>query len=164
MGSDIFDLAVVLILVFFTLTGLNKGLIREISSIVALLGGFFAANALHPIVSEHLQFIANPTVRTILAYVVIFAAILILVALVARILIKGLKLVYAKWIDHVAGTIFGLVKGILICALIIVVLQNLFGHTQVIQNSRTIPYLNSMITQFRAWMPKDLISRLKITP
>ncbi|MBQ7738276.1 MAG: CvpA family protein [Desulfovibrionaceae bacterium] len=164
MGSDFFDLVVILILVFFSLTGFSKGFIREIASIVAVLGGFFASNALHPIVSERLVFISNPTVRSILTYVVIFAAVVILVGLIARFLLKGRDWVFAKWIDKLVGGLFGLIKGVLICALIIVVLQNLFAHTPMIQNSRTIPYINSMITQFRAWMPKDLISRLKITP
>ncbi|MBQ7585666.1 MAG: CvpA family protein [Desulfovibrionaceae bacterium] len=162
MGSDIFDLVVILFLVFFSLMGWINGFLREIGGIIALVGGFLVANALHPLVSSHLQFIANPTSRTILAYLVIFISFMLLISLIIRLLRKLLDKTFTKWIDHLAGLLFGLAKGILICSLLMVVVQTLFYNTDVVKNSRTIPYLSTIVNQLRTWMPDDLLARLRI--
>ncbi|MBQ7618391.1 MAG: CvpA family protein, partial [Desulfovibrio sp.] len=160
MGSDIFDLIIILLLVFFSLRGLKNGFIGEIAGIVALVGGFVAANTLHPKVSPYLESLSDPTVRTILTYVIIFIAVMLLVSVLARLLRKLLELSFAKWIDNLAGFLLGLAKGIFLCSLIIMVVQAVFGNAPFLQDSHTIPYLNTLIEKVKEWMPADLISRL----
>ncbi|MBQ9536961.1 MAG: CvpA family protein [Desulfovibrionaceae bacterium] len=162
MGSDLFDLVVILLLVGFSSLGFKNGFIREIGGIIAIIGGFCTANALHSTVSPYFSFIGNPTVRMLLAYLLIFVLFMLLVSLLLHILIKARDLCFAKWIDKLAGLVFGFIKGLLICALIMVVLQTIFANTQVIQNSRTLPYLQTMLTHMRSWMPQDLMQRLQV--
>lgn len=164
MGSDIFDLIVILILVFFSITGAHNGFIREVGGIIALVGGFMTANALHSIVSPYLNFISNPTVKMIVAYLLIFLLFMFLISLLLRILYKLQKQLSIVWLDKCAGLCFGLAKGLLICSLLVIVVQSVFFDTQTVRNSRTIHYLNSMSTQLRQWMPTDLMSKLKINP
>ncbi|MCR5814800.1 MAG: CvpA family protein [Desulfovibrio sp.] len=160
MGSDIFDLVIILFLVFFSLGGLKNGFIQEITGILALLIGFTAANSMHSKVSAYMLFVANEDLRTILAYILIFVASMLLVSLVAKLLRKVLELSCAKWIDTVLGLVLGFAKGLFLCSLLIVVVQTLFGNTAFVQNSRTIPYLSTLIESVKDFMPPDLLSRL----
>ncbi|MCR4665906.1 MAG: CvpA family protein [Desulfovibrio sp.] len=160
MGSDIFDLVVILLLVFFSFRGLHNGFIGEVAGIVALVGGFSCANTFHAKVSTYLDSIANPSMRTIVAYVLIFIAVMLLVAFVARILRKILELSFAKWIDTLAGFFLGLVKGLLLCSLAIVLIQAVFQNAPFLQESHTIPYLTALIEKLKEWMPSDLLGRL----
>ena len=161
MGSDIFDLIVILLLVFFSLRGLKNGFILEIASIIALIGGFTAANTLHFKVSPYMQFITNDGLRVIVTYILIFLCVMLAVSLIAHLLRSLLeKLSVAKWIDTLAGFLLGLAKGLFLCSLIILVVQTIFGNVPFLQNSHTIPYLTTLIERVREWMPDDLSSRL----
>ncbi|MBO4335833.1 MAG: CvpA family protein [Desulfovibrio sp.] len=160
MGSDIFDLVIILLLVFFSFGGLKNGFIQEIAGILALLFGFTAANSLHSKLSSYLDFIVNGHLRTILAYILIFVAVMLLVSLVARLLRKILELSCAKWIDNLLGLLLGFAKGLFLCSLLIIVVQTLFAQTAFVQNSHTIPYLSTLIERIKDCMPPDLTQRL----
>ncbi|MBO4368668.1 MAG: CvpA family protein [Desulfovibrio sp.] len=160
MGSDVFDLIIILLLVFFSLRGLSNGFIAEVAGIIAIVGGFSCANAFQSKLAASLGFITNPSVRSITAYVLIFIAVMLLVSLIARILRKILEISFAKWIDNLAGLLLGLAKGLLLCSLCLIVIQALFANAPFIQNSHTIPYLTAFIERLREWMPADLMSKL----
>lgn len=162
MGQDIFDVIVVLVLVFFTLRGFWNGFVGEVAGLVSLVGGFWAAHNFHPLLSEYLTFISEPAWRQLAAYVLIFVATLILVAVLARILQKVLSFSFVAWVDRLAGGILGLAKGLLLCSIVLLVLQKLMGNMAFLQNSRALPYFTSLIEQIRAWLPPDVLSWLNI--
>ncbi|MBO4312778.1 MAG: CvpA family protein [Desulfovibrio sp.] len=160
MSHDIFDLVVILILVFFAGRGFLTGFIGEAASIVSLLGGFWAANSFQAKVSPYLSFLSEPMWRTLTAYVIIFIAAMLGVALLARLLQKIIALTFATWADRLAGLILGLAKGLLICSLAVLILQAFFGSAPFLKDSRIIPYLNALMDHIRNWMPDDLAARL----
>lgn len=159
MGQDIFDLIIVLALVFFAGRGFAHGFVGEVAGVVSLVGGFWAAHAYHPLLSPRLTSIADPAWRTIAAYVLIFLAVILAVAVLARILQKILSFSFVSWADRLAGGLLGLAKGVLLCAVVLLLLQKLFGDAEFLRHSRALPYFNSLISQVRGWLPPDLISR-----
>ena len=160
MGQDVFDLLVVLTLVVFAGRGFFQGFVAEVAGLVALLGGFWAAHHYHALLAPRLTAIADPSWRGIAAYVLIFLAVLIAVALVARILQKILSFSFVAWADKLAGGAVGLAKGTLLCALALLLLQKFFAQAAFMQHSRTLPYFNALIAQVRGWLPPDLLARL----
>lgn len=160
MGQDIFDLIVVLILVYFTIRGFLHGFVGEVAGLVSLIGGFWAANACHADLAPHLQFIADPSWRVIAAYILIFVAFIIAVAIIARILQKILSFAFVSWADKLAGGALGLSKGILLCSLVLVFLQKFFHNAPFLQHSRVLPYFNTLMTHIRSWLPPELVSHL----
>ncbi|MBQ7456766.1 MAG: CvpA family protein [Desulfovibrio sp.] len=162
MGSDIFDLLVILVLVFFALRGYWNGFILEFTGIVSLILAFVVANTAHPHLSPSMEFITNPTLRTILTYILLFVATILICSLLSRFLLRIRDFPLTRWIDTVAGFCFGLAKGILICTLLLYIIQAIFGDTSVIQKSRTIPYLSSLIAQIQAWLPEDLAAKMSL--
>ena len=160
MGQDIFDLIIVLALVYFTLRGFWHGFVGEVAGLVSLVGGFWAANAFHPLLTPHLAFIADPGWRAIAAYVLIFFGVIICVAIVARILQRILSFAFVSWADKLAGGLLGLTKGVLLCSLLLIVLQKFFYNAPFLQNSRVLPYFNALMAQIRDWLPPELASWL----
>lgn len=160
MEQDIFDLIIVLTLVFFAGRGFAHGFVGEVAGVVSLLGGFWAAHAYHPLLAPRLTFIADPAWRAIAAYVLIFLAVIMAVAVLARILQKILSFAFVSWADRLAGMLLGLAKGVLLCALALLVLQKFFHHASFMRHSRVLPYFNALMEQVRTWLPPDLLSRL----
>ena len=162
MGQDIFDLVVILTLVFFTLRGARVGLVGEVAGVASLVGGFWAARAWHGLVSPHLTFISGEGWRTLAAYALVFAGVMLVVGLAARLLRKVVAFSFASWADRLAGGVFGLAKGVLIWALILIVVEKLFQNDAFMRDSRVMPYVHALVVQLRAWLPPDIAARLGI--
>ena len=164
MGQDIFDLIIVLALVFFAGRGFVHGFVGEVAGVVSLVGGFWAAHAYHSLLSPRLTAIADPAWRTIAAYVLIFLAVILVVAVLARLLQKILSFSFVSWADRLAAYLADLpaAEGVLLCALALLVLQKFFHDAPFMQHSRVLPYFNALMEQVRTWLPPDLVSRLGI--
>ncbi|MDR3320418.1 MAG: CvpA family protein [Desulfovibrio sp.] len=156
MGQDIFDLIVVLALIFFAGRGFLHGFVGEMAGLVSLLGGFLAAQAWHPLIADRLVFISELAWRVIAAYVLVFLAVILVVGLLARVFQKILTFSFISWADKVAGMLVGFVKGMLLCVLVLIVLQKFFHNEPFMRQSRTLPYLNALMEQVWAWLPQEL--------
>lgn len=159
-GNDVLDLVIVLVLVCFTVRGLLCGLITEVAGLLGIIGGFLAASAFHPLLAPHLAFVGDPAWRAIAAYVIIFVCVMLVVGIVARILRRLVALVFASWIDKLAGGVFGLAKGVLLLSLVMMAVKKFFYDAPFILNSRAMPLLDVMMSYLRIWLPPDLVTRL----
>ncbi len=162
MGQDIFDLIFILIIFFFTIRGYFNGLIGEVAAIVSLVGGFWVAHTFHPLLAKHLDFIAEPAWRTMAAYVLLFVAMVIAVALLARLLQRLMRFAFASWMDRLGGGLFGLAKGILLCSLVFILMGKFFSTSEFYKNSRVRPYMTVFTEQFRAALPADIKKRFSL--
>lgn len=162
MSQDIFDLVIILTLVFFTFRGIRNGLIGEVAGIFSLVGGFWAARAWNAQLAPHLGFIADVSLRNIVACILIFIAVMLAIGLLARILKKVVAFSFVAWADKIGGAILGLAKGVLIWALLLIFIGKIFHDSQFIQDSRLMPYFQIVIDQIREWIPSDLAARTGI--
>lgn len=160
MGPDILDLVIVVSLVLFTIRGVTNGFVGEIAGICSLVCGFWAARAWGMAASQWFGFIADPSLRSIVAYTVVFIVVMLAIGLVARLLRKLLAFSFAGWIDRIAGALLGLAKGLFVWALIIIVLEKLFQDAPFLRDSRALPYFTAIIDQIRQWLPPELASHI----
>ena len=69
-----FDIAIIVIFGFCMIRGFFRGLIKELSSIIGVLGGFYAAYTYYMQVAIPLSgWIQNDSYRNILSFLIIFA-------------------------------------------------------------------------------------------
>lgn len=160
MGQDIFDLVVILFLVFYAIRGFFKGFVVEAASLVSFIAGIWAAYTYYPRVAAYLTIISQPAWRTLAACVILFMGTIILVSLAARVLHKIISFSFVGWADRIAGFCLGLAKGILIVGLIMYVLQKFFADAPFMRNSRVLPYFDTLLDQLRAYLPDDMLSKL----
>lgn len=129
------DILILLPLLIGLVRGLMKGLIVEVSSIVAILLGFLGAKYWSAAFASWLmqQFDWSETVCIVVAYALLFAGIALGLNIVARLLSKLFQKIQLGWLNRLLGGIFGTAKwGIVIVALVLC-MHNLDKQFQFIQ-------------------------------
>ncbi len=118
------DIAICIILGFFTFNGFRHGFIEEMAKLVSLVCGFILASKFHNLVIPYLHsYIEEETVRVTVAYLGVFIASVIVIAIIAKILQKFIELILLGWLNRLLGLLLGLLKGFLIVSLMIFIIQ-----------------------------------------
>lgn len=139
-----FDLVVLVIILFCMIRGLFKGLIREVSGIVAVIAGFYGAFTYYWLLSDRLAFlITAPQTRHLVSFGLLFCGILVAVGVLAALIRRLLHLVFLGWVDRTFGLIFGTAKGALIVSVLFVMLTAFVptGTARLMTGSESAPYL-----------------------
>jgi membrane protein required for colicin V production len=139
-----FDVIVAVIAGYCLIRGIFRGLVKEVSSIVGVLAGFFAAYTYYDAAAGLLaRFISTAAYRQIFGFLIIFCAVLVAVNLLALVIRYLLKIVFLGWLDRAGGVVFGLVKGVLIVSVVFMALTAFLPKgTPLIQNSASAPYIS----------------------
>ena len=118
-----FDVFIIIVVCYSIIRGLFRGLVKEVSSIIGVLGGFYAAYSYHPMVAKLISsLVKDPAYLNILSFLIIFCAILIIISVIGVIIKYLLNVVFLGWIDRLCGVFFGLIKGILIVTVLFIIL------------------------------------------
>jgi len=139
-----FDLVVLVIILFCMIRGLFKGLIREVSGIVAVIAGFYGAFTYYWLLSDRLAFlITTQETRHLVSFGLLFCAVLVAVGVLSAVIRKLLHLVFLGWVDRTFGLIFGTAKGALIVSVLFVMLTAFIpaGTARLTAGSESAPYL-----------------------
>jgi membrane protein required for colicin V production len=155
-----FDILVAVILSYSLIRGLFRGLVKELASIIGVLGGFLAAYSLYGVAAGYLsRLVSNPAYRNILAFMVIFCVVVILVNLLAVVIKYVLRIVFLGWLDRLGGVAFGVVKGVLIVSVIFLVLTAFLPKgTPLIRDSMSAPYISMVSEKLAALVSNDIKS------
>lgn len=135
---NFFDIIIVIILSFCLIRGFMLGIVRQISSIVGVLAGFFAGIRYYPLLTGMLTgWIEDPGYRNIAAFMIIFCGVFIVVILLAWVIHYLMKVSKIGWIDRVMGVFFGAFKALLIGSILLIALTTFLpANTALIQQSR----------------------------
>ncbi len=154
----IVDIAI-LAIVFVSLSmGLARGFIREVLSLFSWLGALWIAWTNATIGAGYLEnHITELSFRVVIAFAGIFVISLILFSIVSHLLYRLLAIAGISGIDRSLGMLFGLLRGIVIVALLIVVadLMN-FTAKPWWQESLLVDYFNPVIEWIRVVLPAGL--------
>ena len=150
------DILILLPLLIGLVRGLMKGLIVEVSSIVAILLGFFGAKYWSAAFANWLmqQFEWSETACIVVAYALLFAGIALGLNIVARLLSKLFQKIQLGWLNRLLGGLFGTAKwGIVIIALVLCV-HNLDKQFQFLQpelKEKSVVYTTLTPYAEKAW-------------
>ena len=158
---NIFDIIVVVILSFCLIRGFLIGIVRQISSIVGVLAGFFTGIRYYPFLSDILtKWIENTGYRDIAAFMIIFCGVFIVVILLAWVIHYLMKVSKIGWMDRVLGVVFGAVKAVLIAAILLIALTTfLYPGAAIVQESRLARYLMPISAKITLVVSKEVKSR-----
>lgn len=115
------DIIILLLLVAGVITGMMKGFIRQLASLLGLVVGLLAAKMLYATVAEEYcsKITDNPTLAQILAFVLIWAFVPMAFALVAHLISKALEAVELGWINRLLGGALGALKFLLVGSMMV---------------------------------------------
>ncbi|MBU0543915.1 MAG: CvpA family protein [Proteobacteria bacterium] len=155
---NLFDIILIIILVYCFIRGIFRGLLKELSSLVGVFGGFYAAYTYYKEAGAYLKgWISNPDYINILSFLTIFVSIFLIISIIGIIIKYILKIVFLGWVDHVFGGVFGILKGILIGAVLLIVFTAFHpSDSSMIKNSRLSPYITPISDKMVMVTPKDL--------
>jgi membrane protein required for colicin V production len=152
------DIFVGVILIYGLVRGIFRGLVKEVASIIGVLGAFLAAYSFYGTVGGYLSgVVSSPAYRNLLAFLIIFCAVVVLVNVLAIVIQYLLKIVFLGWLDRLGGVVFGLIKAALIVAVLFLALTAFLPKgTPLIKESLTAPYVAVVSERLATIVPSDI--------
>ena len=124
---NIFDVIVLIILLYGLMMGLIKGFIIEVAGIIALIlgvtGSFKFARILEVSLNSYVDW--SPKTIQIASFIILFIIIIYAVSLLAKMITKTLKIIALGIINRIFGGIFGLLKWCVILSSLVLVSQEI---------------------------------------
>jgi membrane protein required for colicin V production len=154
------DVIILVLLGYFTVTGLFRGFVQEAFALGGLVLGVVAANKYHIAFLKAISgYIHNSDLANIAAYVIVFFAVAAAMTLAGKIVSRGVRLIFLGWLDRAFGLALGFLKGLIVaCILILIVGVVAREDSALIKDSRLKPMLESLLF----FVPDQLIDRLRI--
>jgi len=153
---------VFIFLVFITLIlGVAKGFIKQIIGILAVIIGVILAVELYPFISPFFfNLTSHRVISNFLAFFVVFLVVLCLGGVVSGALSKMIK-GPAKLIDRVLGGGLGILKGILICVVIVFGLLVFPVNRKWLRDSQLAPYCLRISRAIIYVVPRELKEKFR---
>ncbi len=145
------DIIIAIILLLFGVKGFSKGLIIEVVTLLAFAVGIYGAMHFSDFTAEHLkEFMEiNPKYLNTTAFVLTFILLVILVNIIGRMVTKLIQAMNLGFFNKLGGAVFGMAKGVLLCSIMVMVLNNfqLLGivKPEVREQSKLYPYIEETV-------------------
>ena len=161
-----FDVFIIIVLGYSIVRGLFRGLVKEASSVIGVLGGFYAAYSYYPVVGKLLAgLIVNAAYLNILSFLIIFSGVLIIISIIGVVIKYLLNVAFLGSIDRLCGVCFGLIKGVLIVTVLFIILTTFLPKgAPLIKNSVLAPHViwisEKMVNVVSKEMKRDFFGKL----
>lgn len=145
------DIIIAIIFFLFGFKGLRKGLIIEVVTLLAFGVGICGAMHFSDFTAEHLVEVIEVDAKylNIIAFVLTFILLVIVVNLIGRAISKLVESMNLGFWDRLGGFLFGVAKGVLLCSLLVLVLNNLqltgLVKEDVKKESKLYPYVEQTV-------------------
>jgi membrane protein required for colicin V production len=134
-----------------------KGLVREITSLLALIGGFILAVFYYHVPARMLaDFCKTESIANLLGFSIIFFGCLLIGAVIAFCINRFMKAASLQWIDRLLGGVFGLLRGWAIASILVVALIAFPVHENMMAHSVLAPYLLAGARAAAHLVPRDM--------
>jgi membrane protein required for colicin V production len=162
LGLNFLDIVLLIILFLSVMFGIIKGFIRELLSlaffIIAVVLSFLFY---HEVGGLYMKSIKSRDISNFAGFISIFVVVLIIGAIVTYVTKKVFTIGPLKSIDMIMGGVFGLVRGILISAIIVFALISFSVNDNLILKSRLSPYVMKTIDVFYRLLPVKFQKKVK---
>lgn len=144
------DYIIIGIIAFSLLVSLFRGFVREVLSLVTWIAAFFVASRFYPYLAVYFTQIDSPQVVNGIAIAILFICTLIVGGVVNHILGKLVDKTGLSGTDRVLGALFGVLRGVLIVAALLFIIDTFTGLNQSEwwKTSQLIPHFKLIIVWF----------------
>ena len=120
------DIGILVLLGFFLIKGILRGLLKEICSLLGLmLGGVFAFSFHLPLAQQLQDSFKLPAQVCVWgSFLAIFLLVVIIFAALGFVLHRFVKLVFLGGFNRLSGALFGLVQGVVLTSMIVLALNS----------------------------------------
>lgn len=150
------DIILVVILAAALVLGIIKGLVRQLIGILAVVIGFVLGLAYYPYTASIFHLVSlKDSIANFLGFLLIFLAIIFLGWLVSRLFAKVMR-GSVKVVNHFLGGILGLLKGALICGVLVFALLVFPMNIEALKGSFIAPYCAKVTKSIVGLIPQEL--------
>jgi membrane protein required for colicin V production len=140
------DLVLTVFAAFLLVKGIWKGFVKEISGILAVVGGVIASFLLHGAAEEFLSAYIGPKYLAFVSYAILFIAVYLGIMLLGNLIDRVVKSVMLGGFNRILGGFFGLLKALLWTSLCVYAYSTLqegvgFEHPSLVSDSIFYPFL-----------------------
>ena len=155
---NLFDMLAIVILAFCVIRGMFRGLIKEISSIIGVLGGFYAAYTYYMFPAGLLsRWISDPAHVNIVSFLFIFCIVFLAISMLGVVIKYVLNIAFLGWFDRVCGIGFGLLKGILLVSVLLIIFTAFLPKgTPLVKESVLAPHLTVVSEKMARVVSRDM--------
>ena len=154
-----FDIALALVILVSAVAGLRTGFARVVIGLAATVAGFMLGFWCYRLVAVKLMpLVHNESAANTLGFFAIFAAVVIVGAMIAALLSSIFRWVGLSWFNYLLGGAAGLVRG----ALVVAILANILvafapsPTPMFLQQSAVLPYANQVASLLAVFAPQEL--------
>jgi membrane protein required for colicin V production len=154
------DITVYLILGFFIFVGLTRGLVRQVFSVAALVGGIIAGLIFYDVIAEIFlkdNLVNNKSIANVGAFLIVGFISYLLIQFLGWITTKIIGTLQLSWLNRLGGALIGIVIGAIAAFLFISSVTFFVSENDTaLKNSTTAPYLNEGYQEVIDKLPQDL--------
>ncbi|MYB33622.1 MAG: CvpA family protein [Gammaproteobacteria bacterium] len=155
---SIVDIAIIVIVVGSLLIGLYRGFIREFFSLLSWLLALYVAWTFAGSVAVYLEsYIDQPDFRVVASFAGIFVVSLMVLSIISHFLQNLLAFAALIGVDRYLGMLFGIARGVIIVALVIMAGTFMdFASQPWWKTSLLVGYFSPVIDLIRGFLPENL--------
>ena len=154
------DIAVYIIIFVFVAIGMTRGLVRQVFSIAALIGGAIIGLIFYDVFAEMFikdNLVNNESIANVGAFLIVGFISYILIQFLGWITTKLIGSLQLSWLNRFGGAAVGLIIGLIAAFLFISTVTLIIPDKDPsVSNSATIPYLNAGYQKVKSKMPENL--------
>jgi membrane protein required for colicin V production len=142
MGLSNVDWVVLLIILLSTIQAAAEGFFLEFFSLAGAVIGYLLAAWEYPRVAAWLaRFVNSQWIADIAGFFAIFLAVVLLAGMLGRVISRAVRGIGLRWFDRLLGGAFGLLRGVLVSAVIALALAAFAPQWGGLQQSRIAPFM-----------------------
>lgn len=158
-GFNILDLTFITITVFSIIIGIIRGFIKEVLSLVFLILSIIIALLFYSNIGGLFrEFLKNRNLANIAAFITIFTLMMIGGYIFTYLIKKIIVIGPVKSIDRLLGAVFGLLRGVILSAVLLFGIVYMPIKKELIINSKISPHLYDLVKFVKGYLPDDLKS------
>jgi len=166
---SVFDIIIIIPVLWGVYKGFTKGLIKEIATLLALVIGVYGAMSLYGYASGLIETQIDTPKKylPVISFALTFIVIVIAVHFLAKLLDKLVKAVALGIANRIAGAVFGGIKFFLIIATILIIIDKIDYETNFLEKKTkedSILYQASLDLVYSVFPTIDKIKKTDLTP
>jgi membrane protein required for colicin V production len=156
------DWVIIGIIAISVLLAALQGFFYEAISLGGLVVGYLlAAWEYHVVADWFAGFVKSQAVADIIGFIVILLAVMVLAGIIARLVRWMLKEAGLRWFDRVLGGAFGLVRGCLTAAIVLLGFTTFNPQSHWLEGSQLAPYF-LVVARGASWLaPSEVRARFR---
>jgi membrane protein required for colicin V production len=161
------DIGIIIIFGYCLIRGFFRGFIKELFSLIAVFGGFYAACTYYTHIARLLsRWIDKTAYLNILGFLILFIGIFIIISLLGVLIKYLMNIVFLGWMDRMFGIGFGAIKGVLITSIVLMGLTAFLPNCEYyLKQSKLSPKVTmiseSMAELIPTEMKKEFVTKLE---